>query len=101
MDEVLSVLSLAKKAGKAVSGSFSVMETVKARKAKIVIVSKDASDNTKKLFHDKCAYRSIQIVEYGLMDDLGRAVGESKRTVAALTDENLKKLLLNKLNHGE
>lgn len=101
MDEVLSVLSLAKKAGKAVSGEFSVMESVKARKAKMVLLASDSSFNTKKRFHDKCLYRSIPVVEYGQKESIGRALGENERSSVAIEDDNFRKLLLNKLNLGE
>ena len=47
-DKVLSMLGLAAKAGKVVSGEFSTEKAIKARKAYIVMVAEDASDNTKR-----------------------------------------------------
>ena len=49
-DRVYSLLSLCAKAGRLTSGNFSVESAVKDNKAYIVIVAKDASKNTKKLF---------------------------------------------------
>ncbi len=47
-DKVLSLLGIAQKAGRVVSGEFSVEKAVKEGKACLVLVAKDASDNTKK-----------------------------------------------------
>jgi len=46
-NKILSMISLATKAGKTVSGEFSVEKTVKSGGAYLVIVAMDASDHTK------------------------------------------------------
>jgi len=48
-DKILNFLGLAARAGKVVSGEFSVEKLIKANKAKLVLVALDASDPTKKL----------------------------------------------------
>ena len=53
-DRILSLLGLSARSRNLVSGEFSTEKAVKAGKAELVIVSSDASDNTKKLFSDKC-----------------------------------------------
>ena len=55
-DRALSMLSLAAKAGKVASGEFSVEKAVKSRKAYLVLVADDASENTKKLFRNMCSF---------------------------------------------
>ena len=45
-NKTLSMLGLARRAGKVVSGEFSVEKAVKSGKAYLVIVAEDASDNT-------------------------------------------------------
>ena len=49
-NKALSMLSLATKAGKTVTGEFSTEKAVKEGKAYLVVVAQDASDNTKKKF---------------------------------------------------
>ena len=50
-DSILSMIGLAKRAGKVVSGEFSTEKAVKENKAKLVIVSDGMLQiNTKKLF---------------------------------------------------
>lgn len=51
-DKILSYLGFATRARKAVSGEFSVEKSIKQRKAKLVIVSEEASQNTRKKFTD-------------------------------------------------
>ena len=49
-DKALAMLGMAAKAGKVVSGEFSVEKAVKEGKAWLVLVAEDASFNTKKSF---------------------------------------------------
>ena len=60
-DRILSMLGLAAKAGKIVSGEFSTEKAIKSGKAFLVIVSEEASENTKKIFRDKCSFYEIPI----------------------------------------
>ena len=89
MDKVLSLLGLAARGRNLVSGEFSTEKAVKEGKAQLVIVSKDASDNTKKLFTDKCNYRDIPIYYYSEKEMLGKAIGKSMRTSVAVTDPGM------------
>ena len=61
MNKILNLIGLAMRAAKVVSGEFSTEKLIKENKAKLVIVATDASDNTKKLFMNKCAYKKIPI----------------------------------------
>lgn len=88
-NKVLSFLGLSMKAGKLLSGEFSVEQAVKANKAFIVIVAEDASENTKKLFKDKCTFYNIPEYEYGTKEQLGRAIGKEIRASVAVTDSGL------------
>lgn len=92
-----SLLGLCQKAGKLVSGEFSCENAVKKMQAKLVLVAEDASSNTKKLFHDKCTYRKICMVEFGSKEELGKAIGKDLRASIAILDagfaEKVKKML--------
>jgi len=88
-DKIIGMLGLAERAGKLVTGESKALEAVRSGKAYICIVASDASENTKKLFHDKCAYNHVPICEYGTKISLGHAS-------MVLCDENFAKGL-NKL----
>ena len=96
-DKISGLLGIAKKSGNVKSGEFAVEQAVKSGEAKLVIVSSDASDNTKKLFNDKCAYYEIPIIEALDKNSLGRALGTDVRSSAAVTDEGLAKAILEKI----
>ena len=85
-NKILSLLGLATKAGKVVSGEFSTENGIKDGKVKLAIVAEDASDNTKKLFTDKGAFYKVPVFVYGTKDDLGHAIGKEMRASAGVTD---------------
>lgn len=96
-NKVLSLIGLSARAGKLKSGEFSVESAIKGGKAALVLVAQDASDNTKKLFSDKCAFYGIPIFEYGTKEMLGHAVGKEFRASIAVLDEGLAKTIISHL----
>jgi ribosomal protein L7Ae-like RNA K-turn-binding protein len=88
-DKVLSYLGLAMRGRNLVSGEFQTEEAVKSGKALLVIVAEDASENTKKLFQDKCSYYEVPVYRYGTKQSLGGAIGKDLRSSLAITDMGL------------
>ncbi|MGN0159073.1 MAG: L7Ae/L30e/S12e/Gadd45 family ribosomal protein [Brotaphodocola sp.] len=91
---ILNLIGLATKAGKTVSGEFSTEKAVKSGKAYLVIVSEEASDNTKKMFTNMCTYYKVPICYFGGKDELGHAMGKEMRASLAIVDEGLAKSVL-------
>ena len=87
--KALSMISLATKAGKVVSGEFCTEKEVKSGMAWLVIVADDASDNTKKKFRNMCEFYQVPIYFYKDKDTLGHAIGKQFRASLAVTDEGL------------
>ncbi|QNM05286.1 L7Ae/L30e/S12e/Gadd45 family ribosomal protein [Qiania dongpingensis] len=85
-NRVASLLGLAMKAGRLVSGEFLTEKAVKSMKATLVIVAEDASDNTKKMFTNMCTYYKVPLYFWGKKEDLGSAIGRELRASVALTD---------------
>ncbi len=88
-NKVLSLLGLAAKGRNLVSGEFQTENAVKDGSAILVIVAEDASGNTKKLFHDKCSFYEVPIMEYSTKTELGRAIGKDLRSSLAICDAGL------------
>lgn len=86
-DRVLSMLGMAARAGKVVSGEFAVEQNVKNQKATLVFVAVDASENTKKMFHDMCAFYQTKMLVYGTKEALGQAIGKEFRASVAVLDQ--------------
>ena len=99
-DKVLSMIGLAVKAGKVVSGEFSVEKAVKHGASFLVIVSEEASDNTRKKFSNMCEFYEVPIRFYGNRDDIGAAMGKEYRVSLAITDEGFGKAILKLLNNN-
>lgn len=96
-NKVLSLLGLAKRAGKVASGEFSTETAVKAGKAYLVIVSEEASDNTKKKFNNTCTYYKVPIHFYGRKEELGRCIGAEFRASLAVTDPGFAEAIIKKI----
>ncbi len=86
-NKIYSLLGLATKSRNLVSGEFMTENAVKAKKAVLVIVSTDASDNTKKMFSDMCDFYHVPLIIYGTKDELGHAMGKELRASLAITDK--------------
>ena len=94
-------MGIAAKAGKVVSGEFSTEKAVKEKRACLVIVASDASDNTKKLFSDKCRYYAVPVRFYADRETLGKAIGCGTRASAAVTDPGFAKAVLEKIDAAQ
>lgn len=89
--KVLSLISLATKAGKTVSGEFCTEKEVKSGRAAAVVVAGDASENTKKKFSNMCDFYKVPIYFYADKDALGHAMGKEFRASLAILDEGFAK----------
>lgn len=90
-NKILSLIGLATKAGRTVSGEFSTEKEVKSGRAALVIVADDASDNTKKKFKNMCDFYHVPIYFYKDKDTLGHAMGKEFRAMVAVTDAGFAK----------
>jgi ribosomal protein L7Ae-like RNA K-turn-binding protein len=86
-NKIYQIIGLCQKARKLVAGEFACKQSVMQQTALLVIVATDASDNTKKLFKDKCSYRNILCIEWGTKEQLGKFLGKEIRAVVSILDE--------------
>ena len=96
--KTLNMIGLATKAGKTASGEFSTEKAVKTGKAYLVVVSEEASDNTKKMFTNMCTYYRVPICFFGKKDELGHHMGKEMRASLAVLDEGFAKALVKQMN---
>lgn len=78
-DKVLSMLGMAKKAGKTISGTSLVSTFVRSEnKPSLVLMACDASDNTQKLLDSACRHHKVVYykTDYS-MDEISNAIGAS------------------------
>ena len=95
--KILSMFGLAARAGRIASGEFQTETAVKDKTAYLVIVAEDASDNTKKLFHDKCSFYKVPVINLGSKEELGHAIGKEFRASLAILDEGFANAIMKKI----
>lgn len=93
MNRALSRLGLAMRAGKLVSGEEIVLKAIRSGEAKLVLLARDASDNTSKKFADKCNSYGVPLVIGFTRYELGAAVGKPERVIFAVTDKGFADML--------
>lgn len=101
LNKIDGLIGLCARSRKLASGEFAVESAVKDGSAWVVIVATDASQNTKKLFHDKCSFYEVPIFEYGTKETLGHAIGKEMRASIAVLDENFSKAIIEKLEESQ
>ena len=89
--KLISVLGLAQKAGKIVSGDFAVQGAIKSGKAKLLIVANDSSPATKKEYQYQAENRDIPIYYVLTKEQLGGAIGKVLRAAVAVNDNGFVK----------
>ena len=100
-NKALSMLSLAAKAGKIKSGGFLVEKALQDYSAQLVLVAKDASDNTKKKFIQKCEFYNVPCFISVDSTMLGKRIGKEARVVVAVTDAGLAKQVIDAINSSK
>ncbi|MBP0726200.1 YlxQ family RNA-binding protein [Bacillus sp. RG28] len=83
----LSLLGLAARARKLISGEELVVKEVQQKRAKLVILSKDASTLTAKKITDKTTFYKVPLCFVENRYELGHAIGKDARVVVAITDQ--------------
>ncbi|MDA1475500.1 YlxQ family RNA-binding protein [Bacillus sp. WMMC1349] len=96
--EWFSLLGLANRARKVVSGEDLVVKEIRHSRAKLVLLAKDVSFNTEKKVTDKCKYYNVPFKTVGDRLLLGRSIGKESRVVVAVTDQGFANTLLRKLD---
>ena len=100
-DKILSLIGLAVRARRCVSGEMMTENMVKSGRAHLVIAAADASDNTKKKFRDMCEFYRVPIYIYGDKNTLGHAMGKEFRESLAILDEGVAEGILKEINNRE
>ena len=98
MEHILSMIGLAKKAGRVEIGEEPVGSAVRAKKARVILIAQDAAASSvrrAKAFANvgNCLYLTIPADK----DDLGRCLGRTSCAMAAVTDIGFADAIVKKL----
>ncbi len=100
MQPILNFLGLANRAGKVVSGQDLVVKAVQHRQAVLVIIANDASEQSKKLYIDKCRFYHTTYQFFATKDSLGNAIGKEARSACAILDNGFAKKLVSMIEQN-
>ncbi|OUM88380.1 MAG: hypothetical protein BAA01_08395 [Bacillus thermozeamaize] len=92
--EFLQHLGLCYRAGKLLDGEARVLSALRKGKVRMVLLSSDASENTKKRLMDKCAHCGIPCLVTYERTSLGKAIGKNERVVLGIADQGFADLLM-------
>ncbi|AEV95249.1 L7Ae/L30e/S12e/Gadd45 family ribosomal protein [Pediococcus claussenii] len=94
--DISNYLGLMKKAQKIITGESLVLESIKKKKALLVLITSDMGSATRKKITDKCNFYKVMWIEVGSTLELSNAIGQ-KRSVIAITDRGFTNGLLKKI----
>lgn len=97
-DKILDLLGFARKSGNLIFGFQLVVKMVERNNVKLVILAKDISLNTEKKFSKVTNIRNVPIIKYSNSDELSKSVGQTKKSILAVTDKKLAKRILEIFN---
>lgn len=94
----MSLLGLANRAGKIISGEELTVKEIRNGKAKLILISADASSNTNKKITDKCTSFGVPVKVIENREILGHAIGKESRVVVAVLDKGFATKLMTLLD---
>ena len=100
-NKIINLLGLATRARNIVSGDNAVENALKLNKVKMLIISEEASDKTKKNYKFYANKYNIPIIFIGTIEELSKAIGENNRAIIGIKDINIVKGIQKLINGGE
>ena len=84
----MRMIGLAKKAGAMVANTEGVRALLRAKRACLVLMANDCSQNTVKRIVNSCSFYSVQLIRTDIsMEELGNTVGTFKCSAVAISDK--------------
>lgn len=82
--KALNLLGLCQRAGQLITGESMVLDAIKNRKAKVVIIASDSSDRSMKTFRNKSQTNMIQIITDYTSGEISQAIGKERKSCAIM-----------------
>jgi ribosomal protein L7Ae-like RNA K-turn-binding protein len=96
-EDISKYLGLMRRSGNLITGQELVLGAIRSQKAKVVLVTEDIGETSKKKIIDKCHFYEVPFVILGTKEDLSKAIGQ-ERSVVATANNGFSKGLLKKIN---
>jgi ribosomal protein L7Ae-like RNA K-turn-binding protein len=93
-DKFLQFLGLVKRSGKLIEGYNKCEEFIKKYTVYLIIISLDASENTKEKFRGYAIKHNIPYIQHYGEEELGNCIGRTAINVLGISDNNMADKLL-------
>ena len=97
-EKFFAMIGLAKRANRIVIGEDRIKSDIKLKKAELVIIANDTSDNTKKSIENSCKYYNVKYIVAGDKETLGKSIGKDFCAAVSINDKNFAKAISEKIN---
>lgn len=94
----LNLLGLAWRARKCITGEELILQNMRNKKVKLLLIANDISPKTKKKLTDKCTTFQVPYMEVDDRKILAQAIGKSERVAIAILDEGFAKKFITMLS---
>ena len=96
MNKVLSLLGLAKRAGKVIVGTDAVISKLQVNDLHLIFIAKDSSLATIDKIEKKAFYYNVRIIKSFTSDEISNAIGSNNNKVIGISDPGFAKAMINR-----
>lgn len=93
-EKFFGMLGLAARARRISAGEGAVLDSIRSGKARLVVLSQDASENTRKRFENSCEHYNTMLVFAEEREALGKSIGREFAVVVSVNDDGFAKSLM-------
>jgi ribosomal protein L7Ae-like RNA K-turn-binding protein len=97
LKKVYNLLGIAQRAGKLSAGTMAVQNSLMRRRAVLLILSEDISDNSRDALLSSSNRHGIPTIAIGNKYDLGTALGKAYRVALTINDIGMAQAIMNEL----
>lgn len=94
MIKVYNLIGLAYKAGKISSGAMAVKTSMGSKRARLLIFSDDAAQNTRQVLESLCRKYAVPYCTLGDKNQLGASIGKAYRVAVTINDSGFAEAIL-------
>ncbi len=94
MNKFYNFMGISKKAGFLVEGYNKCEEFIKRRKLFLIILSKEASENTRKKFNNYSQKYRVPVISDLPKEDMGKPLGLEEINIVGISDQKMAKQLI-------
>jgi ribosomal protein L7Ae-like RNA K-turn-binding protein len=101
LNKVLNLLGIARRAGKLIMGTDSLIKVLPSKKIKLIFIAKDASLATIDKIDKKAYFYQVQVVNIFTTDELSKALGVGSIKIIGIADEGFAKSMREEIERGD